>query len=126
MGNSLETRAPFLDHRVVEFSFTLPLEYKLKGAVTKRVLREVLGRYVPGNLIDRPKVGFGVPLDRWLRGPLREWAESSLCRSKLENDGFFNVEAIQKTWQEHMSGKRNHHNQLWAVLMFNQWLTEGG
>jgi len=124
MGVSLETRVPFLDHRVVEFVWSLPLEYKLRNGVGKWALREVLYKYVPKALIDRPKMGFGVPLDGWLRGSLKSWAEELLDEKRLRDEGFFNVPLVRKKWEEHLSGQRNWQYQLWDVLMFQAWLDE--
>jgi len=122
MGVSLETRVPFLDHRVVEFACKVPLHMKIRNNQGKWLLRQVLYKYVPKELIERPKMGFGVPLDSWLRGPLRDWAEDLLSSNKLKNEGFFNPEPIGKIWQAHLSGKGNYQHHLWDVLMFQAWL----
>jgi asparagine synthase (glutamine-hydrolysing) len=122
MGVSLESRVPFLDHRVVEFAWRLPMEYKLRNGETKWALRQVLYKYVPKTLIERPKMGFSIPLDSWLRGPLRDWAEALLSEDRLKREGFFNSTPIREKWLEHLSGKRNWQNHLWDVLMFQSWL----
>lgn len=122
MGVSLETRVPFLDHRVVEFAWSLPQSMKLRSGQTKWALRQVLHRYVPKELIDRPKMGFSLPLQDWLRGPLRDWAEVLIDEARLRHEGFFHHAPIRQKWAEHLSGNRNWATQLWNVLMFQAWV----
>lgn len=124
MAASLETRIPFLDHRVVEFAWKLPLEYKLRNGKSKWVLRQVLYQHVPEKLIERPKMGFGVPIGDWLRGSLRDWAENLLDESRLQQDGYFYPAPIRKKWTEHLSGNHNWQHHLWDVLIFNQWVDQ--
>jgi asparagine synthase (glutamine-hydrolysing) len=121
MATSLEARVPLLDHRVVEFAAQLPLSYLLRDGKAKWLLRQVLYRYVPASLIERPKSGFVVPLAGWLRHDLRDWAESQLDEHRLHSDGLLNPTPIRQAWTDHLSGRRNHQHALWAVLMFQAW-----
>lgn len=121
MANSLETRAPFLDHHVVEFAASLPLSLKLRNGQGKWLLRQLLYRHVPQALVDRPKKGFSVPLGAWLRGPLRDWAEDLLAEPRLRADGYFDAAAVRRVWSDHLQGKSDQALKLWSVLMFQAW-----
>jgi asparagine synthase (glutamine-hydrolysing) len=121
MAVGLEGRVPLLDHRVVAYSWSLPLGFKLRGGRGKWLLRRVLDRYVPKHLVDRPKMGFSIPVDAWLRGPLREWAESLLAPARLKLYGFVHAEPVRRAWLEHLEGSRNWQYPLWTVLMLQAW-----
>jgi asparagine synthase (glutamine-hydrolysing) len=122
MAVSLESRLPFLDHQLVEFAWRVPLQHKITGNMGKMLLRELLYKYVPKALIERPKQGFSVPIDTWLRGPLRDWVEDFLAEVRLKRDGLLNPQLVRERWKEHLSGKRNWQYSLWCVLMLQVWL----
>jgi len=124
MSLGLEVRAPLLDHRIVELAWQLPLNMKLRKKETKWILRKVLYQYLPQNLMDRPKEGFGVPIGRWIKGPLREWAEWLLSEKQLINGGYLKPDLIRKSWNNHLSGYSDESYKLWYVLMFQAWLQE--
>ncbi len=126
MACSLETRVPFLDHGVVELAWRLPMNMKIRGNTGKWALRQVLYKYVPKELIERPKAGFAIPLGQWLRGPLRDWAESLLGESRIREEGYFHPEPIRKAWAEHLTGTRDHTSKIWTILMFQAWLENQG
>jgi asparagine synthase (glutamine-hydrolysing) len=124
MAVSLEAREPLLDHRLVELAWRLPLELKLRDGKGKWILRRVLARYVPERLFARPKMGFALPLDAWLRGPLRDWAESLLEPRRLAVEGYLDVRQVRALWNEHLTGRGEWQHHIWIVLMFQAWLDE--
>jgi len=121
MAVALEVRVPLLDHRIVEFAWRLPHATKIRGGTSKWILRQVLDRHVPKHLIDRPKMGFGIPLGEWLRGPLREWAETLLEERRLRQADLLDVTQVRECWQEHLDGRRNWQYLIWDVLMLEAW-----
>jgi len=122
MSASLETRAPFLDPYLMDFAWRIPLDLKIRGGEGKWILRQLLYRYVPRELVERPKVGLTVPMRGWLRGPLKDWAETLLQKQRLEAEGFLNVKMVRRCWQQHITGRRYSEAQLWNILMFQAWL----
>ena len=126
MACGLEARVPVLDHRVVEFCMRLPVEHKLHNGKTKAPLRDLLAKYVPADLIERPKMGFGVPIGSWLRGPLKEWASDLLSHDRIQSDGYLRYEPIARKWAEHLNSERDWSGDIWSVLMFQAWLDARG
>ena len=126
MSVGLEVRVPLLDHRLVELAWRLPLHMKIRNGQSKWVLRRILEDMVPASCWDRPKMGFGVPLGSWLRGPLRDWSESLLDESRLNREGIFRVKPIRRTWERHLAGNVDHGAYLWNILMFQSWMESRG
>jgi len=122
MSVGLEARVPLLNHNLIEFMAMIPSDLVSTRSRSKQLLRNVLARYIPSKMIQRPKMGFSMPIDQWLRGPLRGWAESLLEPSKLRSEGYLNPREVQRIWQEHLSGLRNWSLFIWAVIMFQEWL----
>ena len=121
MASSLETRVPLLDHKLIEYAWQIPQSLKLRNGSGKWILKKILNKYVPNKLTERPKMGFGIPIESWLRGPLKDWAEDLLDEKRLQEEGYFNSKLIREKWTEHLGGKKNWHNQLWDILMFQAW-----
>jgi asparagine synthase (glutamine-hydrolysing) len=121
MAVSLESRVPLLDHNIIEWAWTLPTNLKYSNGLSKLPLRGVFSKYLPEEFMDRPKKGFSVPISDWLRGGLRDWAEELLQEQRLASHGLFDVDEIRKKWSEHADNRRNWHNHLWGVLMFQAW-----
>jgi asparagine synthase (glutamine-hydrolysing) len=124
MSASLETRAPFLEPRTVEFAWRLPPSAKIDRGTGKRILRDILWHHVPRKLVERPKQGFAVPLDAWLRGSLREWASELLSKRSIENTGILRPDAVARVWKDHISGRDNAGSRLWTVLMLQAWMSK--
>jgi asparagine synthase (glutamine-hydrolysing) len=124
MAVSLESRVPFLDHRVAEVAARIPIEMKISGGKGKQILRRLLAREVPVELFERPKAGFGIPVGEWIKGPLRPWAEELLDPGRLAIEGYFDPAIVQRRWRDHLSGQRNSTPALWAILMFQVWLAD--
>jgi asparagine synthase (glutamine-hydrolysing) len=124
MAVSLETRVPFLDHRVAEFAARVPLAMKVEGGRGKAILRKLLYGMVPKRLVDRPKAGFGIPVGEWIKGPLRDWAEDLLDPSEMRSEGLLDPMVVQQRWRDHLSGRRDSTPALWAMLMFQAWLKQ--
>ena len=122
MSVSLETRTPFLDKEIVQFALSLPLEYKIRKGVGKSILRDILYKFVPKEKIEKPKMGFGIPLGDWMRGQLRPWCENLLDENKIKQDGYFNHQIIKKKWNEFLNGNTSTQFQLWNILVFQVWL----
>lgn len=122
MANSLETRIPLLNHKLVEFGARIPLEYLTDGVTGKHMLRDILYGYVPKALIERPKMGFAVPVAEWLRGPLRDWSGDLLNHDRLVMQGYLDADSINRVWREHIDGQADHSFRLWGVLCFQAWL----
>ena len=121
MSAGLEARVPFLDHRMIEFAYGMPLSFKYRDGQTKWMLKEVLRRYLPDELIDRPKMGFEIPVGEWMSGALRQWAGDLLSPESLKKSGFFQTDLVASMWNEHCSAKRRWTYRLWAILMFQAW-----
>jgi asparagine synthase (glutamine-hydrolysing) len=122
MAVSLETRVPFLDHDIVEFVMNLPLEFKLKDDQGKYLLRKILYKYVPKEIMERPKMGFTVPLGEWLKDSLQDWAYNLIDPARLNTEGYFKVDPVMQMWNEHLDGRTNWGHQLWNILIFQSWL----
>ena len=124
MAVALETRAPYLDHRVAEVAARIPVDMKIRGGKGKLILRKLLYREAPAELFERPKAGFGIPVGEWMKGALRPWAEDLLDPARMRTEGWFDADRVQRRWQQHLTGERESSIALWAVLMFQAWLRE--
>ena len=124
MAVSLEARVPLLDHRIVSFAWSLPIEWKYSGNQSKSILRKILYKHVPAKMVDRPKAGFTCPIKNWLSGPLKEWCESLIQESRLKEEGFLNYKLVKSMWNDHQNGTKDWHTQLWSIMMFQAWLEQ--
>ncbi len=124
MAVSLEARVPLLDHTLIEYAWSLPLDVKVRNGKTKWALRQVLERHVPIELIERPKMGFGIPIEHWLAGPLRDWAEALLDEKQMAEEGYLNSTAVRALWDGYCGGRNRAHYPIWTILMFQAWLRE--
>ena len=122
MAVSLETRAPFMDSDVIDFAMSLPLSFKIRNGQGKWILKKLLYKFVPKKIVHRPKMGFGVPIGDWLRGPLKDWSYNLLDKNRLKKEGYLNSEIVSKMWREHLDGSRDRTNEIWNILMFQLWL----
>ena len=122
MNSSLETRVPFLNHKLIEYIWKIPHSLKFQNGEGKLILKKILSNYIPKKLMERPKKGFSIPLDSWLRGPLKDWAENLLSEKRLSQEGYFNTELVRRKWSEHINNEYNWQNDLWNVLMFQAWI----
>jgi asparagine synthase (glutamine-hydrolysing) len=126
MAVGLETRVPLLDHRVAEIAWRLPMSMKMRTGQGKWALRQILYRYVPKELVERPKAGFAIPVGQWLRGPLRDWGESLLSQTRLKNEGYLDNGEVLNLWRDHCAGRRDATYRLWNLLSFQAWLSAQG
>jgi asparagine synthase (glutamine-hydrolysing) len=121
MAVSLEVHCPFLDHRVAEVAARIPMDLKIRGGTGKHILRQMLYREAPSKLFERPKAGFGIPVGDWIKGPLREWAESLLDWRRIKSEGWFEADLIERRWRKHLAGETDSTGALWSILMFQAW-----
>jgi asparagine synthase (glutamine-hydrolysing) len=124
MAVSLETRIPFLDHRVAELAARIPMSMKIRGGSGKHILRQLLYKHAPRQMFERPKAGFAVPVGEWIKGPLRPWAEELLDPVRMKNEGYFDAGLVQRRWHSHLAGKKDSTQALWTVLTFQAWVAE--